>query len=438
MSTEQVLAELKRQVVNLDVNKYKVLLIWDPVSSKDVGWLTVKKDVEVNLSKFQGRDVNLRALAGIRTVPTPSLEGIRTVPTPSLEGIRTVPSPSLENIRTVPSHSRDGIRTVPAFSPSPSSMIASSYQTTGQSSVDSSIRGSTKRLDVSQEVIDISNDSTEYVPDCENIDFNENITSIKTESVNPLSGQNPLSNSVSSSKTLPLKPRFDEKQKINQGRSDFKRQCPQCFVQINRKSLLNHLRFVHNLQPEKEQVTCDECGISVFKINLEYHKSVAHSVKKESKPKCVKKFECSCGKKYSTAAGLSQHKLRFCGKPLTNIGGLIKANELRRQERKKLADEELVKSSQESNGDNGDHTAREASLNISVQRKEKVKFEITYQDRSYNCSRSKDRTIKASLIKFCKDIIGKELRFEFHGEPLTGTEVTQVFDGGVIIASDRD
>ena len=82
----------------------------------------------------------------------------------------------------------------------------------------------------------------------------------------------------------------------------------------------------------------------------------------------------------------------------------------------------------------GDSTARKSEWNKSADRKEKVKFEITYQDRSYSCSRSKDRTIKASLKKFCKEIIGEELRFEFRGKPLTGTEGAEDFEGGKIFA----
>jgi len=401
MSTEQLLEELKRQVVNLDVNKYKVLVIWDPVSSKDVGWLTVKKDVEVKLSRFQGRDVNLRAL--------------------------------------------DGIKTAASSTPKQSAVTTNSFQATEQGTIDSSISlmGSTNFLDLSQEVIEISNDSMENFPAK---DLNENIRSIKTELVSPRLVLNPFSASVSSSNILSLKPRIDQEQKINQWRSGVKRQCPHCSVQVSPASFVKHLRAVHNLQPEKEQVTCDICGIPVFKVNLEFHKSVAHSVKKESETNDVKKFKCSCGNKYSTAAGLNQHKSRFCGKPITINPLLARVNELRRQ--KKLADEGLIKSSstatnlqmetipgdQGSSVDKGDSTARKSEWNKSADRKEKVKFEITYQDRSYSCSRSKDRTIKASLKKFCKETIGEELRFEFRGKPLTGTEGAEDFEGGKIFA----
>jgi len=399
MSTEQVLGVLKRQVVNLDVNKYKVLVIWDPVSSKDVGWLTVKKEVEVNLSKFQCRDVNLRAL--------------------------------------------DGIRSVPASSPKLGSVTASSYQATEQGTIDSSISmmNSTKLLDISQEVIEISNDSMENFTT--NMDLNENI---KTELVSPLLVQNPFSTSASSPKSLSLKPKFDQEQNIKRWRSGIKRQCPHCFVQVFPSSFVKHLRSVHKLQPEKEEVTCDVCGIPIFKVNLEFHKSIAHSVKKEREPPVVKKLKCLCGKKYSTAKGLNQHKLRYCGKSITN-GGIARVNELRRQ--KNVANEGLVKVSssvnnqqmeiipgaQGTSGVKGDSTARKSSLNMSGS-KERVKFEIIYQDRSYSCSRSRDRTIEASLRKCCKEIIGKELRFEFHGKPLTGTEGVEGFDGGIILASD--
>ena len=61
-----MLEEVRRQVGNLDVAKYKVACVWDPVASRDVGWLTVKRDVKVVLPMFQVRDVNLETLVGSR------------------------------------------------------------------------------------------------------------------------------------------------------------------------------------------------------------------------------------------------------------------------------------------------------------------------------------------------------------------------------------
>jgi hypothetical protein len=61
-----MLEEVRRQVGNLDATKYKVALVWDPVTSRDVGWLTVKRDVKVDLPMFQVRDVNLETLVGSR------------------------------------------------------------------------------------------------------------------------------------------------------------------------------------------------------------------------------------------------------------------------------------------------------------------------------------------------------------------------------------
>jgi len=54
-----MLRELRSQTTNLDKSKYKVMLLWDPDNARDVGWLTVEKDVKVDLTALQVRDVNL-------------------------------------------------------------------------------------------------------------------------------------------------------------------------------------------------------------------------------------------------------------------------------------------------------------------------------------------------------------------------------------------
>jgi len=57
-----MIPELREQVSNLDTSKYKVMLVWDPENSRDVGWLTVEKEVGVNLALLQVRDVNLKKI----------------------------------------------------------------------------------------------------------------------------------------------------------------------------------------------------------------------------------------------------------------------------------------------------------------------------------------------------------------------------------------
>ena len=61
-SSSQLLEELKGQVKDLDDDKFKVMLMWEPDTSEDVGWMIVRKDVEVDLSMFQVRDLNLKTL----------------------------------------------------------------------------------------------------------------------------------------------------------------------------------------------------------------------------------------------------------------------------------------------------------------------------------------------------------------------------------------
>eukprot|EP00092_Neocalanus_flemingeri_P089729 GFUD01113566.1.p1 GENE.GFUD01113566.1~~GFUD01113566.1.p1 ORF type:complete len:405 (-),score=73.81 GFUD01113566.1:28-1242(-) len=403
MTTYQLLEDLRRNVVDLDSNEYKVMVIWDHVSNKDVGWLTVKKDVVVDFSNFQGRDVNLQALLSPKSV-----------------------------------------RSSPTFS----ARIDSSDHDTEQPAFDSSIstKGSTYLTDDStQEVIDIGDDSTDDGPESDNMDMNENIDSTKTE-------QNLLFSSQTNSKIMPvaLKPENDQKQKKN-WRSHVKRQCPQCPEQLSNAVFMDHLRSAHNLQPEKEEVTCDICGIPLFKVNLEFHKSTSHFAKKEprvSPNTNTRKFNCPCGKQYSTINGLKQHTLRYCGKQSSN-GVLDRINQLRRKS--KMVDNKELKNSSRGNieeqtgpgqkavlslGAKIDSTARESSLNRSVIRKEKLQFKIVYKGKSYDCSRNKRHTIQRSLSKFCKDIVGKELRFEFQGKTLTGKEGVEDFVGRKIVALD--
>jgi len=66
---------------------------------------------------------------------------------------------------------------------------------------------------------------------------------------------------------------------------------------------------------------------------------------------------------------------------------------------------------------------------------ERVTFNIVFEDKAYGCSRSKGLTVKASLKKFCKHVIGKDLKFQFAGKILTGLEIVDTFSNGNILAS---
>ena len=54
-----MLTEIKTQVTNLDLSKFKVMIVRDPVIARDVGWLTLEKDARVDLSLLQVRDIFL-------------------------------------------------------------------------------------------------------------------------------------------------------------------------------------------------------------------------------------------------------------------------------------------------------------------------------------------------------------------------------------------
>lgn len=61
-----MLEEIQHHCKDLDLEKYKVVLIWDPVSCMDVGWITLLRGVHNdNISSFQFRDVNLNSLKDI-------------------------------------------------------------------------------------------------------------------------------------------------------------------------------------------------------------------------------------------------------------------------------------------------------------------------------------------------------------------------------------
>ena len=78
-------------------------------------------------------------------------------------------------------------------------------------------------------------------------------------------------------------------------------------------------------------------------------------------------------------------------------------------------------------------TLQSSNLELnSVKEKDKIEFVIMYQGRPYDCVRSGGRTISKSLTKFCNQIVGKELKFEYKGKVVNGTEVVEMFAGGVI------
>lgn len=66
-----MLSVLKEQVTNLNSSKYKVMLVWDPDNARDVGWLTVEKDIKVDLDALQVRDVNLNKITIVTSKSDP-------------------------------------------------------------------------------------------------------------------------------------------------------------------------------------------------------------------------------------------------------------------------------------------------------------------------------------------------------------------------------
>jgi len=370
----EVLGDIRRQACHLDSGKYKVMVVWDPFQSRDIGWLTVLKNMEVNLGNLQVRDVNLTAFVSTKPLADSSSAGVGRSEIVSEEAMRET-----------------------SFS--------------------------SNMTNLSQDVICVSGDSMEedfpvYPPK----DFNRNLK-IKSEQ----GGQ------------------FPNTGEQNRRQVGVKRQCPQCYLQVLNNHFLTHLRSVHGVQTTGSEVICDICDIPVSKYNLEFHKATVHTPKTRKSPVSFK-FVCDCGKKYSTASGLNQHKSRYCGKEGFGLGGLARINEMRRNnsvvaqqvaaELAKRNNAQRMDTENSSVGGTVTDTTRDTSLNVSSEKvkEEKVKFRINYQNSSYTLTRSKDRTIKQNLKKFCKEIAGKELRFKLNGKALTGDEVAKDLDGAVIFA----
>ena len=76
--------------------------------------------------------------------------------------------------------------------------------------------------------------------------------------------------------------------------------------------------------------------------------------------------------------------------------------------------------------------SREAAAgehSVKVERVERACFSISYEGRSYSCSRTQGLSVKASLKKFCKLVVGKDLKFEFAGEHLKTSQIFQAQRG---------
>jgi hypothetical protein len=205
-------------------------------------------------------------------------------------------------------------------------------------------------------------------------------------------------------------------------RDAMKRQCPECLVFVTNGNFMKHYRVIHNQLSATEKVACDICGKNIKKINLEFHKYTNHGVGKDigHAADAGNEFKCDdCGKHYRSYAGLRQHKLR------EHIQKKKIANEIVSDNKLKI-DTESVASDQ--------GLSKFGDLSEFVGKKERVRFNIRYKDRSYSCSRSRGNLIKGSLKKFCKQFIGKDLHYEFDGKILTGLELAERFSGGEILA----
>jgi hypothetical protein len=203
-------------------------------------------------------------------------------------------------------------------------------------------------------------------------------------------------------------------------RDAMKRQCPECLVYVTNGNFMKHYRVIHTQLSATERVPCDICEKNITKINLEFHKYTNHGVGKDIKHVAGvgSDFKCNdCGNHYWSYAGLRRHKLKEHIKKKEIDNEIVSENKFK-------IDTESVTSDQ--------GLSKFGDLSEFVGKKERVRFNIRYKDRSYSCSRSKGNLIKGSLKFFCKQFIGKDLQFPFDGKILTGLELAERFSGDIL------
>jgi len=391
-------------VKNLDLSQYKVMLVWDPDSARDVGWLTVERGFKVVLSELQVRDVNLNKV-----------------------------------------------------------VISSSKEEEDGNNND--------------------NEEDHNVTDSSNHDFKEANQEVMKDVERTSESGNIDDGSLPSKVTVGGKgKRYYPENRIH---------CSDCDIFVTSGYYNQHRVRVHGETFKKfEKVKCDICGFHVNEVNLEFHKQTIHGVGgiKNNKTK-AKSFKCSgCSKTFPTTKGLALHKtiVHNGGRKITG-GNHVKPemNEIKIPDVESSVpgivdkeDEVMVKTNQVQNAEGedvnvsspqvqnakvmskssqvqnypsstdllerknlcqGNGVKRDNSItgehSVKVERVERVSFNISYEGKSYSCSRSQGLSVKASLKKFCKLVVGKDLEFEFAGQVLSGTEIVDTFSGGTILAS---
>ena len=464
-----MLTELSDQVSNLDTSKYKVMLLWDPDNARDVGWLTVEKDVVVDTSLLQVRDVNLnkihaRSNIGAEAVnQEEEIDDVTADPSASSSIIEVVKQVNIIDVdndidnaitdnfpvlaRYVEPSDGDGFKKkemghmVKLQCSECEIFVATSYFVTHMKSVHGrhlktfeKVKCDICNFYVTKVNLDLHKKLKHGVDgDGQRVEVKttlancyicgkqlESIRSLRNHVRECIDSKNVGLSTDQVKTTEPVKSLRNHVRECGDTKEvavstdqvktikKNKVQCSDCRAYFSSSTLAGHMAMVHGKIVKFEKIKCDICGFLVNKINLDFHKKLKH------KGESLKEFKCkSCGKELTSYRSFAGHR-GWCK-------GVIEANS-----RTDTAGKQLIETKEKVNFSGAD--VREDV------KKERVIFSIQHEGRIYSCSRSKGARVKGSLKKFCVHV-GKDLMFKFNEKFLTGPEVVDTFSGGTIVSS---
>ena len=425
---------------DLDGDKFKVMLMWDPATSEDVGWMIVRKDVQVDLSKFQLRDLNLKTLLYDEQVPSLSQISEKGQQNDKAEEVVTSSSNVIDSNheRNSPNDAnknnmdilRDEVFAHKQLPSSCSSVNQACTQPKAQEHPKAYWQKLLKRpcpecsLQVShgsfllhlRKAHKIELEKTRAA--CEicgksvrkfNLDFHKLVTHGKDfnlKTVEPvLCGQLDKVDVAVASSSIRVDSNHNNRifpKDSNENKMDImtdkifvhKQLSSSHFSDHKTLTELSRAKWIRSIQRQ-----CPKCSDQVSHGALLKHLKKAHSIEPEkTRVRCdecrhnVRKFNLEFHK-------LVNHGIKEEGSKLKQGENLCEVGTKLNKSDSKIAD-----------------------------------FKIIYQGRHFNCSRSSTSTIKGALRRFCKQV-GQDLVFKYNEEVVTGDERTDSFLGGVIFAS---
>jgi len=429
----QILEEVKRQVKDLDGDKYKVMLIWNPDTSEDVGWMVVRKDVQVDLSKFQTRDLNLKNL--IRKEQVSQFSSLSQISENGEQSDKFEEGVASSSTVIEPGHGRNDVNknnidiltdkvfahkqqlsssssNVDQAQPNPhwqKNIKRSCPECSLQVSHGSFVLHLRKAHKVELEKTRVRCDVCGISVRKFNLEFHKLVThgrDVNVTTVEPLLfGQVEKVDVAVASSSIMGDSNHDHSIFPNDSSEiNLNIMTDKVFVQeqLSSSHFSEHQASTDQTRAKWKdsiQRKCPKCGAQVSHGALLKHLQRVHSMEPEkTKVKCD---EC----------GYNVGKFNLEFHMLVNHG----------------SKEEESKHKQEENLCEVESKFNESDSKI-------TDFKIIYQDRHFKCSRSSTSTIRGALRRFCKQV-GQDLVFKFNDEVVTGEEITNSFLGGVIFAS---